>query len=371
MRTRLKTIFLATALLSIHTFASDYNDVRKGINLLYSGITCSNPEKCLNAQTEQSLVNNALAFKDRLTNLTNKNITPVATWITKSTLVKEFEFDSLLQREPGHPSNKVKGLVYLPLATAGCEIQAPATLLLHKLGGDIESEKQIAAIASYMNRGVVMLIYLPEYDVRKSATGNFITKSPEKFETNVLQALADVHSAYLLLRSMPEVKKDDIGLMGLSLGGMVTLISAGVDPIFNRYATNVGGGDLANIITYKKAGDVDSATAKDLKDIDWTVEEARFFLSRFDAITWSAAVKGKKVLMINAKDDELISKDLSVDKLISSYKEEGSDTKLIMHKGTHVYSFKGVGFKESISKVFMPMLDFMGKGTNCPLNPEN
>ncbi|MDE2141776.1 MAG: hypothetical protein KGJ84_05130 [Elusimicrobia bacterium] len=79
--------------------------------------------------------------------------------------------------------------------------------------------------------------------------------------------------------------------MGLSLGGMIALISAGIDPVFDRYGTNVGGGDLANIVTYRKSGDVDSQTGRALKDIDWSVDQARFFLSRFDAITWPLKVK--------------------------------------------------------------------------------
>lgn len=215
-----------------------------------------------------------------------------------------------------------------------------------------------------------MLIYLPQYGERKSATESFITKSPEEFEKNILQALADVHQSYQLLKSLNEVKKDDIGLMGLSLGAMVTLVSAGIDPIFDRYATNVGGGDLANIITYKKEGDVDSATAKVLKDIDWSIDQARFFLSRFDAITWSQNVKNKKITMINALNDELIIKEKSVDKLIEGYTLAGSNVNLIMHKGTHVFNFREVGIKDSFTKVLLPMANFIGAGSYCPRNSD-
>ncbi|MFZ3230559.1 MAG: hypothetical protein WA160_10180 [Pseudobdellovibrio sp.] len=78
----------------------------------------------------------------------------------------------------------------------------------------------------------------------------------------------------------------------------------------------------------------------------WSVEKARLFLSRFDATTWSSNVKNKKIVMINANNDELVIKEKSVDKLIEGYKDAGSQTDLIMHKGTHVFSFKEVGFNQ-------------------------
>ena len=209
-----------------------------------------------------------------------------------------------------------------------------------------------------------MLIYLPHFGPRISGEEKFITKDQTEFEQNILQSLADIHLSYVLLRSLPQVQKKNIGLMGLSLGGMITLISAGLDPVFDRYATNVGAGDLANIITYRKSGDVDSQTGKLLKDIDWSVDRARFELSRFDAITWSQQVKNKKVLMINAVDDELINKNLSIDPLIEGYKLAGSKVDLIMHKGTHVFRAKDIGVWNSLTQVMLPMMNFIG--TNAP-----
>lgn len=337
--------------------SSDDSDVRQGLRLLFKNVQCADPAFCFNARTEDALTANALSFQRKFRDTLGPE--PRVVWKKIGYSASEFEFDSLVKREGGHPADKVRGFVYFPNAYNACDVSFPATLIIHKLGDTLDSEMQIAEFAARSDRGVVMLIYLPHFGPRKLSEP-FITKVPEDFELNILQSLADIHQSYLILRSLPRVKPDDIGLMGLSLGGMITLISAGIDPVFDRYGTNVGGGDLANIVTYRKSGDVDSQTGRLLKEIDWSVDQARFFLSRFDAVTWSLKVKGKTIVMINAEDDELISKPLSLDPLIEGYALAGSSVRSIVHKGTHVFRAKEVGFWDSLTKVMLPMINFIG-----------
>lgn len=245
---------------------------------------------------------NALAFQLKFQDLIERAPAPSVAWKKIGYSVSEVEFDSLVKREGGHPADKVRGFVYFPNSYKTCDVSFPATLLIHKLGDKLDDEKQIAEFAARSDRGVVMLIYLPHFGPRKRSEP-FITKAPEDFELNILQSLADIHQSYRILKSLPRVKPNDIGLMGLSLGGMITLVSAGIDPVFDRYAANVGGGDLANIVTYRKSGDVDSQTGSVLKDIDWSVDQARFFLSRFDAITWSLRLGGLQSPLHRAQGD--------------------------------------------------------------------
>lgn len=350
--------------------ANDYETVKKGIHLLYQDINCLDQSKCLNEKTEEALIQNALAFKNKYLHLTRSSSKPQVAFKKISETVYEYEFDSLIQRPDSHPSNKVKGLIYYPLVTFQCDVQVPATLMTHALDDheNIDLEKRIASFASrFGNRSVMMIMYLPKYGVRRDKTsGGFLTNSPEDFETNVLQALVDIQQSYLVLKNLKQVKANNIGLMGQSLGGMVNLISAGIDPMFDRYATTVGGGDLANIMTYKDPNDTESATAKVLKDIQWNVDEARFFLSRLDSITWSAGFKNKNILMLNAESDELLNKKLSLDKLIKNFEESQSKVNLIMHRGPHAFDFNQVGIKQSIKTMVLPLLDFVGPaGANC------
>lgn len=334
-------------------------DVREGLRLLFKNVRCADPAFCFNARTEVVLEANALAFRRKFADLVDAAPAPSVTWTKVDYSVQEFEFDSLVRRPGGHPADKVRGFVYFPNSYKTCDVSFPATLIIHKLGDKLDSEMDIARFAARSDRGVVMLIYLPQFGPRRLSEP-FITKVPEDFELNMLQSLADIRQSYRVLKSLPNVKQNDVGLMGLSLGGMITLISAGIDPVFDRYGANVGGGDLANIVTYRKSGDVDSQTGRVLKDIDWSVDQARFFLSRFDAITWSLKVKGKTVVMINAESDELISRTLSLDPLLEGYRAAGSRVTSIMHKGTHVFRAKEVGYLDTLTKVMLPMLNFIG-----------
>ncbi len=338
---------------------ADHPGLRRGLRLLYKNVDCRDRSFCLDAGNENVMVENALEFKRRFDALAQGAAPPSVTWRKIGYGVMEVEFDSLMKRGSDHPSNKVRGFVYFPRNYEKCNVKYPATLIVQKLSDTLDSERDIAKFGADSDRGVVMAIYLPHFGPRRG-DASFITKDPEAFEDNVLQALLDIHQSYLALKALPGVKQDDIGMMGLSLGAMVGLISAGIDPVFDRYGTNVGGGDLANIVTYRKSGDVDSATGRVLKDIDWSVDRARFFISRFDAITWSFNAKKKSFLMINAKDDELISKSLSLDPLVEGYAAAGSTVRSIAHQGTHVFHAKQVGYWDSLTKVMLPMLNFMG-----------
>ncbi|MBI3551651.1 MAG: hypothetical protein HY077_03975 [Elusimicrobia bacterium] len=339
--------------------AVDHMELRQGLRLLYKNVDCRDARFCLNPANENAMVANALEFKSRFDALALSAGPPSVTWRRIGWGVEEFEFPSLMRRGSGHPSDTVRGFVYFPQNYDKCGAKYPATLILQKLSDKLDSERDIAKLGASSDRGVVMAIYLPHFGPRRGAT-SFITKDPEEFEANMLQALLDIHQSYLVLKALPGVKTDDIGLMGLSLGAMVGLVSAGIDPVFDRYGTNVGGGDLANIVTYRKSGDVDSQTGSALKEIDWSVDQARFYLSRFDAITWSLNAKGKTFLMINALADELISKPLSLEPLLEGYRAAGSTVRTITHKGTHVFRAKEVGYWDTLSKVMLPMLDFMG-----------
>lgn len=360
---------LIMQLMSPQAMAVVPEEILKGVQLLYRDISCKDLEKCLNNKNEKIIIENAVEFQNQIKNLIEKSqVQPFVLNSRNSWAPTDIELDSLVQRENGHVANKIRGRIFFPRSYASCSTNNwPVTVIVNKLSDNFDSELKIAEEIANQDRGIALFLYLPHFGPRKGAE-NFITKNVDEFEKNIIQSVVDLHVVNQYLKTVPGVDKNNIGLMGLSLGGMITLIAAGLDPVYNRYGTNVAGGDLANIITYRKTGDVDSQTGQALKDIDWSVDEARLRFSRFDAVTWSYNVKNKRILMINANKDELINKSLSVDNLIEGYKGAGSQVQLVMHKGSHVYRFREVGVFESLFKVFMPMLQFAGEpNQNCRL----
>lgn len=354
------------ALSDVHSFDAI---VEKGLNVLYTGQNCQEKEFCLNSdKTLKILKEQALQFKNQFDQAVNSSSEKVEVeWSNnpRELYRHPFKFKSLLTRESSHPSNVVHGILFNSRSQEDCHQKRPATLLIHKISDNIKMEELIARTISQQNRGSVMLIYLPEYGPRKSPSGSLITANKDSFRTNVLQALLDIHQAYRILSQREDVDQGNIGLAGFSLGGMITLISAGIDPVFSRYLTLVGGGDLANVMSYKyrHPEDQSSETARALKDVTWSTDQARFFLSQFDPITWAENIKNKKITMLNAEDDELLDKEKSIEKLMNVYKKNNPSSQLIKYRGGgHVVDFFKIGFAKSFKVIVFPFFDFINGG---------
>lgn len=106
------------------------------------------------------------------------------------------------------------------------------------------------------------------------------------------------------LESRPEVEKDKIGIMGISLGGIIAPIVAGVDGRPCSMAILLAGGDMGNIIwnsftmkSYKKCLEEEGITsAGELEKKLWMI----------DPLTFADKAKGRPILMINAYFDTAI-----------------------------------------------------------------
>jgi dienelactone hydrolase len=279
----------------------------------------------------------------------------------KSATLVRFTLPSLVER-PGHPSNELIGEIYSPVEPTGCYQNYPATLVLHHIGDDLGAEQTLAKVISGSRRGVVMVIYLPDYGPRRGGDESFIVNDFSRFKMKVLQSLLDTRLAYEVLKRQPQVDTKNMKLMGISLGAMLTLMSAGIDPVFDTYGSLVGGADLAHIMSYRKEADPNSETSLALKDIHWTVDEARKMVASFDALTWAGNVHGKKIVMMNAEEDELIDRHLGVEKIAEVYRSAGNDVKVKLHPGGHRPGRSGMSIWAMLTKIYIPALNFFAEG---------
>ena len=274
----------------------------------------------------------------------------------------EFRVPSLVPR-PGHPANEIIGKIYSPIdGSADCPLAYPATLILHHIADSLKSEEQLASMAAGSKKGVVMLIYLPDYGPRRSGKDTFITNDFRDFQRNTLQALLDTRLAYEILKRQPGVDQKNLKLMGISLGGVLGLISMGIDPVFDHYGMLVGGSDIAHIMSYRKEADPDSETSKALKDITWSLDEARKKVAAYDSLTWAGNVKGKKILFMNSKNDEIIDPVLGVEKIAGILRANGNDVEVRFRDGGHRPDRQTLGIWGLYREVFVPVMDFLGEG---------
>lgn len=180
----------------------------------------------------------------------------------------------------------------------------PAVIVLHILGADFALSRYIAARLA--DRGVAALfVKLPYYGERRPAGGGkrFLSADIERSVGAMRQGVCDVRRAAAWLAARPEIDPDQLGVAGVSLGGIVSAVAAAVDPMLNRAALLLAGGDLAQVLwvmpesaKYRQAWVASGRTFADLKAMT----------DPFDPLTYGDRLAGKRVLMIAGKVDEVI-----------------------------------------------------------------
>jgi dienelactone hydrolase len=195
-------------------------------------------------------------------------------------------------------------------------------------------EKGVALyLASQGILGVVMPMPY-QFDRGKDArSANAMDMADEKkglklFIQGSEQAVSDVQRVRQWLIAKHGIDADKVGLVGISLGSIVASVTYSMDKHFSAAVLVLCGGDLADVVWHG------SRETRGLKntiigmghDLNW----ARRTLRPMDPLTYATADRGKGVLMVNAKDDEVFPT-ASTMKLAHAY----GDPELMMLPGNH------------------------------------
>ena len=113
----------------------------------------------------------------------------------------------------------------------------------------------------------------------------------------------DIRRAKAILASQPEIDPHQLGITGVSLGGIVTALAAGVDGTFDRVVPILAGGDIA-ALTFSTRETRRMRGKLEAKGIDQKQLEAKF--APVEPLTFARRIDPAKCLMINAANDEVI-----------------------------------------------------------------
>ncbi len=180
----------------------------------------------------------------------------------------------------------------------------PAVIVLHILGGDFPLSRLFCnALAQH---GVhALFVKMPYYGPRRDPASRRRMVSPDPRETvaGMTQAVLDIRYAAAWLANRPEVDAQELGIFGISLGGITGALAATAEPRIKNVCLLLAGGSIG------QAG-WDAAEAKPLRD-NWlatggTRDEFVQILSAVDPVTYAASARGKRILMLNATHDEVI-----------------------------------------------------------------
>lgn len=218
-------------------------------------------------------------------------------------------------------NNTVHGLYFQPPGKG----PFPGVVVLHILGGDFILSQTVANALA--REGVAaMAIKMPYYGERRRPghPRRMLSRNiPETIE-GMTQAVMDIRQATAWMKDRPEVDDNELGVTGISLGGLMSAISASAEPRIRKVGIQLAGGDLARNIwdhdNKETAGFREEWLAKGgTRD---TFIEA---LIPIEPTTYAHLLKGRKVLMLAARKDEIFP----VDSTLALWKSIGEEPELI------------------------------------------
>lgn len=184
--------------------------------------------------------------------------------------------------------------------------KAPGVIVLHILGGDFALSQLVCV--SLAREGVASLfVKMPYYGPRRQpgVARRMISKDPHETVAGMTQAVLDIRLATAWLASRDEVDEQKLGIFGISLGGITGGLVATAEPRLKNVCLVLAGGDVGRI-------GWESPELKETRE-SWerqgkTREEYFKLVKTIDPVSYGANVRGRRILMINATDDEVIPK---------------------------------------------------------------
>jgi dienelactone hydrolase len=204
---------------------------------------------------------------------------------------------------PEEVNNTVHCEYYRPLR-AGESNPAPGVVVLHILGGDFELARLFANALAHRGTAALFL-KMPYYGPRRppGSSRRMISPDPRETVEGMTQAVLDIRRAAAWLAARPEVDENNLGVFGISLGGITGALAMTAEPRLQNGCLLLAGGDIGKVVW----------ESKELERVrrQWTQrggskEEFLELMKSVDPATYAANARGRRILMLNAKDDEVV-----------------------------------------------------------------
>ena len=205
----------------------------------------------------------------------------------------------------------------------------PLAILVHGLGDRSVTPLRILA-RSLVRRGIACFIpYLMLHSSRMPPSGPSRLSSEEWFD-NYRVSVINVLQVIDWAETRAEVNKEQIGAIGLSFGGFISAIAMGIDRRIRAGVLIASGGNLEKIAFMSKAlpkkwgfrQPEEEFTAKQHQYFQYLSEVSEKGLAKveppasgflIDAMTYAHLLRKRPLLMMNARWDEVIPREASLD----------------------------------------------------------
>jgi cephalosporin-C deacetylase-like acetyl esterase len=201
------------------------------------------------------------------------------------------------------PNNNTVHCEYFRPAKPG---KYPACVVLHILGGDFPLARLFAY--NLAQHGVAALfVKMPYYGERRQpeSKARMISTDPRETVRGMLQAVKDIRYAAAWLAAQDEVDPQQLGVFGISLGGITASLAAAAEPRFVKVCPVLAGGDLSLVLRESQEKHLAAAKQRWMAE-GHTFDELAELMKKIDPCSYGSCLCGRKVLMLNALHDEVI-----------------------------------------------------------------
>ena len=219
--------------------------------------------------------------------------------------VYHLEFPSPFET-PWPENNTVPAEYYVPRG-AGASGKVAAVIVLDIMDGSAILPRMMARSAA---QNGMAAIYFPMscYNRRRPAGDDhkqLLRDNPAHAADGIRQTVMDVRRAKSILVSRPEIDPGRIGITGISMGGIVAALAAGVDGDFAKVVPILAGGDLAAIVFH--AHETRKLRAM-MQAKGLGRDDAAVVFAGVEPVNFASRIGAERCLMINAASDEVIPK---------------------------------------------------------------
>jgi len=180
----------------------------------------------------------------------------------------------------------------------------PGVIVLHILGGDFELSRLCAKTLT-LSGVSALFVKMPYYGPRQQpgVEREMISEDPHETVEGMTQAVLDIRRAAAWLGARPEVDPEELGIMGISLGGITAALATTAEPRFGKAFLMLAGGDVARI-------GWESTEVAAVRE-RWLAEGGSFeslveVLRPVDPVQYADNARDRKIVMFNALHDKVV-----------------------------------------------------------------
>lgn len=194
----------------------------------------------------------------------------------------------------------------------------PCVIIMHGYGGDKNGLQMLAP--AFAARGMATLAIDAEYHGDRKQPGSdifspYIYRNRDAF----IQTVIDLRRAIDFLQSRQEIDGKRIGYIGLSMGGILGGILAGVDGRVQAPILIVAGGDWGYLFANSQHPTSVQLREKN-PELFKNPQRINEVFGPMDPVNWVARISPRPLLMINGKDDQIVPKECT-ERLFAAAKE--------------------------------------------------